>query len=203
MNEPMFEMDGEAEPEEDMLGVLPDDEVDEDAVVKAAAEAAESIPEPEAEAEPPAIADSSIEFDEDIADVAAAADETPEPEPEPPPPPPPSWAELLDDAIYLARARCAVSIDGSGNVQEFRGDWPKNTLDKVAARLLRAMEQAPPPPSPGASQFVEIQLGSFWLTGLKVGAGAKAAVVGFLSQAPIKREVRPGIEAEVRRAIPR
>ena len=186
-------MDADNETEDEMLGVLPDDD-EVASVAETGVEAEAEMQEPE----PAPLAESSIEFDEDIAEVAAADLD----EPVSPPAPPPSWAEILDDAIYLARARCALSIDGSGNVQEFRGDWPKNTLDKVAARLLRAMEQAPPPPTLGGAQFVEIQLGTFWLTGLKIAAASKVAVVGFLSQAPIKREVRPGIEAEVRRALP-
>jgi hypothetical protein len=140
-----------------------------------------------------------IEFDEELTSAAVAAAE-----PEAPPAPEPSrpWGEILDDAIYLAHARCALVMDAAGNIGEFRGDWPKNTLDKVGARLLRGIEQAPSPPTPEASQLVEIQLGSFWLTGLKVLVSGKPVVVGFLSQAPIKREVRPGIEVEVRRGHP-
>jgi hypothetical protein len=177
MNESVFEMDDtpSAPPAEEEVGVLEDD----------------------SPAEQGAPAMSSSDFDEDIAGVAAAAI-TGEPEPAEPPP---SWAQILDDAIYLAHARCALVMDGTGHVHESRGDWPKNTLEKVAARLLRGIEQAPAA-SPEASQLVEIQLGSFWLTGLRVSLGGNPTIVGFLSQAPIKREVRPGIETEVKRGAP-
>jgi hypothetical protein len=183
MNDSIFEMDEtpSASAADDGLGVLEDELPEEVGVM------------------PPS--NSSIDFEEDIAGVAAAA-VTGEVEPEPAlAEPARTWAEILDDAIYLAHARCALVMDGTGQVHESRGDWPKNTLEKVAARLLRGIEQAPPT-DPEASQLVEIQLGSFWLTGLRVQLGGSPAIVGFLSQAPIKREVRPGIESEVRRGSP-
>jgi hypothetical protein len=93
-------------------------------------------------------------------------------------------------------------MDGAGLVHESRGDWPKNTLDKVAARLLRGIEQAPALPNPDATQLVEIQLGSFFLTGVRVVLQESPVVVGFLSQAPVKREARPGLEAEIKRGTP-
>ncbi|HVQ30217.1 MAG TPA: hypothetical protein VMV21_11585, partial [Vicinamibacteria bacterium] len=160
-------------------------------------------PEPEPKPEPLAPAESSMEFDEDMAEIAAGAplEEAEAVEPAPAAEPSPTWAEILDDAIYLAHARCALVMDGTGQIRESRGDWPKNTLDKVAARLLRGIEQTPVV-SPEATQIIEIQLGSFWLTGLKVVLGGNPAIVGFLSPAPIKREVRPGIEAEAKRGTP-
>jgi hypothetical protein len=197
MSESVFDMDDmPAAPEEDTLGVLDEEEAE--------APAAEpDFPEPayeEAPAPEPVLAEASLEFDEDIADAAAAAVGAAE---EPPPPEPaPTWAEILDDAIYLAHARCALVMDSTGLVHESRGDWPKNTLDKVAARLLRGIEQAPAPPSPDATQLIEIQLGSFFLTGLRAVLQGSPVVVGFLSQAPVKREVRPGLEAEVKRGTP-
>ena len=185
----MFEIEESEEleePDDEQLGVVEDDE-------PALAPLAE-----------PSEAASSLEFDEDIAEIAAAAvaaDEealTAEPTPAEPAP---TWAEILDDAIYLAHARCALVMDGEGQIRESRGDWPKNTLDKVAARLLRGMEQTPATSADG-TQIIEIQLGSFWLTGVKVILGDSPAIVGFLSPAPVKREARPGIEAEAKRGTP-
>jgi hypothetical protein len=116
--------------------------------------------------------------------------------------PAPTWAHILDDAIYLAHARCALVMDGTGQVHESRGNWPPNTLEKVAARLLRGIEQAGAPPSPDATQVVEIQLGSFFLTGVRVVLQGSPVVVGFLSQVPVKRDARPGLEAEIKRGMP-
>ena len=127
MGEPVFEIEesqGLEEPGDEHLGVMDDDEP--------------KAPEPAAPAE------SSMEFDEDIAEIAAAA--VPEHDEEATAEPAaaaPTWAEILDDAIYLAHARCALVMDGAGQIRESRGDWPKNTLDKVAARLLRGIEQTP------------------------------------------------------------
>jgi hypothetical protein len=189
MNESIFEMDdGAGLPQEnDGLGVLDDGPAD-------------PLP-PERPAPEPAAAEASLEFDEDIADVAAAAVGAVE-EPATVAEPAPTWAEILDDAIYLAHARCALVMDGAGKVHESRGDWPKNTLDKVAARLLRGIEQAPAPANPDATQLIEIQLGSFFLTGLRAVLQDSPVVVGFLSQAPVKREARPGLDAEIKRGTP-
>ena len=186
MGEAVFEIEesqGLEEAGDEQLGVIEDDE-------------------PKA-AEPPPPAESSMEFDEDIAEIAAAAvaeEDALSAEPAAADPAP-TWAQILDDAIYLAHARCALVMDGTGQIRESRGDWPKNTLDKVAARLLRGIEQTPAT-TPDATQIIEIQLGSFWLTGLKVVLGGNPAIVGFLSPAPVKREVRPGIEAEAKRGTP-
>jgi hypothetical protein len=200
--ESVFDMDDmAATSEEETLGVLEDDAAAEAAAEAAAAEP--DFPEPtytEPQAAEPTLAEASLEFDDDIADVAAAAVGVAS---EPPPAEPaPTWAEILDDAIYLAHARCALVMDATGFVHESRGDWPKNTLDKVAARLMRGVEQAPAPPSADATQLIEIQLGSFFLTGLRAVLEGSPVVVGFLSQAPVKREVRPGLEAEVKRGTP-
>jgi hypothetical protein len=197
ISEPVFEMDdiGEPEPElappaemsdvfagvaDEGLGIIDDE--------------APSLPET---ARPPS---APSDFEDDIADVAASAVglevETPPAEAAP------SWGDILDDAIYLAHARCALVMDGAGQVHDSRGDWPKNTIEKVAARLLKGMETAPPLPNPDATQLIEIQLGSFFLTGLRVGLGGRPVIVGFLSQAPIQREARAGVEAEVKRGAP-
>jgi len=186
-------MDGIPPVEDETLGVLEDDEA-------APGEAGAEPDFPEPMVPEPALPEASLEFDEDIAEAAAAAVGTTE---EPPPAEAaPTWAEILDDAIYLAHARCALVMDASGLVHESRGDWPKNTLDKVAARLMRGIEQAPASPSPDATQLIEIQLGSFFLTGLRAVLQGSPVVVGFLSQAPVKREARPGLEAEVKRGAP-
>lgn len=172
-------------PQEESLGVVEDE------------------PAPLLEAEPTASdpgLSASLEFDEDIADVAAAAVGAVE-EPLADAEPAPTWAQILDDAIYLAHARCALVMNVAGQVHESRGNWPPNTLDKVAARLLRGIEQAGAPPSPDATQIVEIQLGSFFLTGVRVVLQGSPVVVGFLSQAPLKREARPGLEAEIKRGM--
>jgi hypothetical protein len=158
------------------------------------ADEAPSPPEPGIPPAPPP------DFEDDIADVAAAALGV---EAEAvPAEPAPSWGDILDDAIYLAHARCALVMDAAGQVHESRGDWPKNTIEKVAARLLKGIETAPPLPNPDATQLIEIQLGSFFLTGLRVGLAGRPAIVGFLSQAPIQKEARSGVEAEVKRGAP-
>src|SRR5262249_56036715 len=56
--------------------------------------------------------------------------------------PAPSWAQILDDCLYLARARSALVMDRGGRVVEARGEWPKNTLEKIAIRLKSAIDKA-------------------------------------------------------------
>jgi hypothetical protein len=196
-SEPVFEMDEIGEPElepapqkgtSDVLSAVADEGL---GVID---EEAPSLPETTLPPSPPS------DFEDDIADVAAAAVGL-EVEAAPAEAAP-SWGDILDDAIYLAHARCALVMDGAGQVYESRGDWPKNTIEKVAARLLKGIETAPPLPNADATQLIEIQLGSFFLTGLRVGLGGRPVIVGFLSQAPIQREARSGVEAEVKRGAP-
>jgi hypothetical protein len=181
---------------------MPGPVMEPDPALAAAADEALGVLEDEGAGEPAPTAPPALssDFEDDIAEVAAAAvgieEEPTSAEPGP------TWADILDDAIYLAHARCALVMNGAGQIHESRGDWPKNTLEKVAARLLKGIEQAPPLSNPEATHFIEIQLGSFWLTGLRVSLAGHQVIVGFLSQAPIKKEARAGVEAEVKRGTP-
>jgi hypothetical protein len=179
--------------------------------------------EPAAAFEPePAFENTAAAIENEIAEPALdLADEGPEPsfppplveieeenlgvlpEEEPAAEPPPSWAQILDDCLYLARARSALVMDRGGRVVEARGEWPKNTLEKIAVRLKSAMDKAAASAT-GAetSLLVELQLGAFWLTGLRVVLADSPAIAGFLAQAPLRAEVRPALENELARGQP-
>jgi hypothetical protein len=117
--------------------------------------------------------------------------------------PPPSWAQILDDCLYLARARSALVMDRGGRVVEARGEWPKNTLEKIAVRLKSAIDKAVASATDGDTPLlVELQLGAFWLTGIRVMNGDSPAIAGFLAQAPLRAEVRPALEGELSRGQP-
>jgi hypothetical protein len=182
---PAFEDPGaaveEPEREEEEIAAPSLDAVDEE----------EEAPD-EAPPSPPA-----VEIEEENLGVLAEDEEAPAGEP------PPSWAQILDDCLYLARARSALVMDRGGRVVEARGEWPKNTLEKIAVRLKSAIEKAVASSTDAeAPLLVELQLGAFWLTGIRVVIGDSPAVAGFLAQAPLRAEVRPALEGELSRGQP-
>jgi hypothetical protein len=169
---------GEEQPEEEEIAAPNLDAVDEE------------TPD---EAPPPP----GVEIEEENLGVLSDEEEATDAEP------PPSWAQILDDCLYLARARSALVMDRSGRVVEARGEWPKNTLEKIAVRLKSAIDKAVAS-STGTetSILVELQLGAFWLTGIRVMVSDSPAVAGFLAQAPLRAEVRPALEGELSRGQP-
>jgi len=153
--------------------------------------------EDEAAAEPPPTPPATELEEENLGVLPEDGEEAPAAEP------PPSWAQILDDCLYLARARSALVMDRGGRVVEARGEWPKNTLEKIAVRLKSAIDKAVAS-STGTetSVLVELQLGAFWLTGIRVVVADSPAVAGFLAQAPLRAEVRPALEGELSRGQP-
>jgi hypothetical protein len=108
----------------------------------------------------------------------------------------PTWAQILDDHLPGAR-RCALVMDAAGQVHESRGNWPP-TPRQGGGPPLRGIEQAGAPPSPTPPSRGD-QLG---LPHRRPGRlQGSPVVVAVLSQAPVKREARPGLEAEIKRGM--
>jgi hypothetical protein len=153
-------------------------------------EPADNEPEPSLPPAPPL-----VEIEEESLGVLPDEEEAAEP--------PPSWGQILDDCLYLARARSALVMDRGGRVVEARGEWPKNTLEKIAVRLKSAIDKSVATATgTETSLLVELQLGAFWLTGMRVMVGDSPVLAGFLAQAPLRAEVRPALEDELLRGQP-
>jgi len=167
-----IETDEEPEAEAELEVPSGDVEVDFEAEARAAAEAAAAeIAEPEVEAVPEIEGDAS----------------------------PPTWAEILQDCLYLARATGALLIDGQGQVVASGGDWPAPGVESIAARLVPAMDKAL---RTAPTRSVSVPIGTQHLTAWRVPVGESLMTIGFVADAPLKAEVRPAIDAEVKRGAP-
>ncbi len=159
------------------------------------------MPEPEeteiaveTEGEPALSPDMEVDFE---AAARAAADAVPEVEPEAAPAP--SWADLLLDCLYLARASAALLIDGQGQVLASCGQWPPPGPETIGAKLVPAMDKAL---RTAPNRSVSVPIGALHLTAWRVEVAESTVTVGFVAEAPLKAEVRPAIDAEVRRGTP-
>jgi hypothetical protein len=150
----------------------------------------------------------SGDLDEDFESVAKAAaeavpdvDEPVEPvEPVVEVAPPASWADILQDCLYLARGSAALLIDGQGQVAAHCGNWPAPGVEQIATRLIPAMDKALRT-APTRSVSVPM-VGGLHLTAWRVLVTDTVVTVGFVADAPLKAEVRPAIDAEVKRGTP-
>jgi hypothetical protein len=143
------------------------------------------------------------DMDEDFEAAAkAAADAVPDAVPDVEPEleaAPPTWAELLQDCLYLARASGALLIDAQGEVVASCGDWPSPGVDHIAARLVPAMDKAL---KTAPTRSVSVPIGNLHLTAWRVNSSDSTVTVGFVAEAPLKAEVRPAIDAEIKRGFP-
>jgi hypothetical protein len=114
-------------------------------------------------------------------------------------PTPPSWSDILQDCLFLARAKGALLISPEGKVTAFCGDWPPPGVEAIAVRLVPAMEKA----LKGApTRSVSVPLGAQHLTAWRVPLSSGLVTVGFVAEGQLKPEVRPTIDAELKRGAP-
>lgn len=158
--------------------------------------------------EVPAGADASPDMEEDFEAAAkAAAEAIPDVEPEPEAAAPPTWAEILQDCLYLARASAALLIDGQGEVVATCGEWPSPGPEAIASRLVPAMDKALRT-APTRSVSVPLKTHQegreveLHLTAWRVPVAETLMTVGFVADAALKADVRPAIDAEVKRGTP-
>ncbi len=143
--------------------------------------------------------DATPDMDEDFEAAArAAADAVPDVETMVEEAPRP-WAEILQDCLYLARASGALLIDAQGEVAAWTGEWPAPGVEHIAARLVPAMDKAL---KQAPNRSVSVPIGSLHLTAWRVHASDTMVTVGFVAEAPLKAEVRPAIDTEVKRGFP-
>jgi hypothetical protein len=156
--------------------------------------AAEDETEAGAEAEPPIAPDMEEDFE---AAARAAAEAVPDVEPVLEAAP--TWADLLQDCLYLARASGALLIDAQGEVAAYCGEWPAPGVEHIAARLVPAMDKAL---KQAPNRSVSVPIGNLHLTAWRVHSNDSMMTVGFVAEQPLKAEVRPAIDAEVKRGFP-
>src|SRR5262249_22607096 len=107
-----------------------------------------------------------------------------------------TWDVILQDCLYLARAAGALLIDSAGQVMTSCGDWPSPGVESIANRLVPAMEKAL---LTAPTRSVSVPIGKQHLTAWRVPMPDGLITIGFVAEAPLKAEVRPAIDAEVKR----
>jgi hypothetical protein len=126
-----------------------------------------------------------------VADLESAMAEEP-----PLPPAPPTWTEILQDCLFLARAGGALLINLQGQIAASCGDWPPPGVEAIAARLVPAMDKAL---KDAPTRSVSVPLSGKHLTAWRVPVEGGLLTVGFIADAPLKPEVRPSIDGELKR----
>jgi len=157
-------------------------------LASAAAAAAAAVDSPELDLEEPAgkpLAEPELELVGDFEEEEKTA--------------PPTWNEVLQDCLFLARAKGALLIDREGKVTAFCGDWPPPGVEAIATRLVPAMEKAL---KNAPTRSVSVPLGTQHLTAWRVSLSWGLVTVGFVADIALKPEVRPTIDAELKRGAP-
>jgi hypothetical protein len=126
-----------------------------------------------------------------VADLESAMAEEP-----PLPAAPPTWTEILQDCLFLARAGGALLINVQGQIAASCGDWPPPGVEAIAARLVPAMDKAL---KDAPTRSVSVPLSGKHLTAWRVPVEGGLLTVGFIADAPLKPEVRPSIDGELKR----
>lgn len=113
---------------------------------------------------------------------------------------PPSWPQILEACVSVSHSRAGIIVDAEGHILQASEQLPKNKLDAIAARLLQVMQEIPAENAlPETSRSVAVQLGAFWLTGLRVALGGEQVTIGLLAPSQLSPEVLPAVDAEIRR----
>jgi hypothetical protein len=129
-----------------------------------------------------------------VADLESAMAEEP-----PLPPAPPTWTEILQDCLFLARAGGALLINVQGQIAASCGEWPPPGVEAIAARLVPAMDKAL---KDAPTRSVSVPLSGKHLTAWRVPVEGGLLTVGFIADAPLKPEVRPSVDGELKRGQP-
>jgi hypothetical protein len=108
-----------------------------------------------------------------------------------------SWPEVTRSVMALAEAKGALLITSEGRVIAVAGDWPPPGADAIASRLVPAMDKAL---KDAPTRSVSVPLGGLHLTAWRVPTDPGGLMtVGFVADAPLRPDLRPSIDAELRK----
>src|SRR5262249_61816559 len=111
----------------------------------------------------------------------------------------PTWADLLQDCLYLARASGALLIDAQGEVVASCGEWPSPGVEHIAARLVPAMDKAL---KQAPHRSVSVPIGNLHLTAWRGHADGSTVTVGVVAAQPLKTAERPPSPTAGQRRLP-
>jgi hypothetical protein len=107
-----------------------------------------------------------------------------------------SWSEIVAACLSLAEAKGALLIDPEGHVVAVSGDWPSPGAESIAARLVPAMDKAL---KDAPTRSVSVPLGGLHLTAWRAPMSQGLVTVGFVADAPLRPDLRPAIDATLRK----
>jgi hypothetical protein len=108
-----------------------------------------------------------------------------------------SWPDVTRSCLVLAEAKGALLIAPEGRVIAVAGDWPSPGAEAIASRLVPAMDKAL---KDAPTRSVSVPLGGLHLTAWRVPVDSGGLMtVGFVADTPLRPDLRPGIDAELRK----
>jgi hypothetical protein len=107
-----------------------------------------------------------------------------------------TWPEIVASCLSLAEAKGALVINPDGRVVAVTGDWPSPGAEAIAARLVPAMDKAL---KDSPTRSVSVPLGGLHLTAWRAPMALGLVTVGFVADAPLRPDLRPAIDANVKR----
>jgi hypothetical protein len=108
-----------------------------------------------------------------------------------------SWPDVTRSCLVLAEAKGALLIAPEGRVIAVAGDWPPPGAEAIASRLVPAMDKAL---KDAPTRSVSVPLGGLHLTAWRVPVDSGGLMtVGFVADTPLRPDLRPGIDAELRK----
>jgi hypothetical protein len=111
-----------------------------------------------------------------------------------------SWSEVTRSCLVLAEAKGALLIAPDGKVTAIAGDWPPPGAEAIASRLVPAMDKAL---KDAPTRSVSVPLGGLHLTAWRVPVETGGLMtVGFVADTPLRPDLRPGIDAELKKGTP-
>jgi hypothetical protein len=107
-----------------------------------------------------------------------------------------TWQEIVAACLSLAEAKGALLINPEGHVVAVSGDWPSPGAESIAARLVPAMDKAL---KDAPTRSVSVPLGGLHLTAWRAPMSQGLVTVGFVADAPLRPDLRPAIDATLRK----
>ena len=111
------------------------------------------------------------------------------------------WARMLAWSVKALNAHGAFVIDAQGLVLALHGELEKNEMEAMGARLLIAFDQADQMVAKTRATSITIEIGSAFLTGMRLLVGPFYLTLGLQTRAPLSAVSRAHlIDAFTRKA---
>ena len=110
--------------------------------------------------------------------------------------PSPSWDDVALACLEIAQARGALLVDPAGHVFAAHGEWPEPGPDAIAAKLVATMDRTL---KDAPTRSISAPLMGKLLTAWRVLLAGGLVTAAFIGDSAVRAEVRPAIDAEIRR----